>query len=132
MKAAIAKRLIGVFLLSPSLSLSGAALAGEVPFTQARFDQAMAAGTPTVVYLHATWCPTCKVQQPIVDRLSSDPQFKAVTILEADYDKEVALKKDLKVTQQSTFVVFQHGHEVTRSTGQTQEAAIRATFARAL
>jgi len=58
--------------------------------------------------------------------------LKSVTIFLADYDTEVALKKSLKVTQQSTFVVFKQGHEVTRSTGQTQEQAIRATFEQAL
>lgn len=54
------------------------------------------------------------------------------TILVADYDKEVALKRALKVTQQSTFVVFKDGHEVARSTGQTREQDIKDTFAKAL
>lgn len=117
------------------LMLCGASLAAHAavqPFTQAGFDQARAAGAPLVVYFHATWCPTCKVQQPIVDKLSNDPALKSVTILEADYDREVALKKALKVSQQSTFVVFHGNHEVTRSTGQTDPAAIRAVFLQAL
>jgi len=92
----------------------------------------VAAGQPAIVYLHATWCPTCRVQQPIVDRLSTDARLKSVTIFLADYDAETALKKTLNITQQSTFVVFKHGHEVARSTGQTQEQAIRATFEKAL
>jgi thiol-disulfide isomerase/thioredoxin len=111
---------------------AGSAWAGETPYSKAAFDQSVATGKPTVVYLHATWCPTCKVQQPIVDRLSTDPTFKSVAIFEADYDKETALKKQLKITQQSTFVVFKDGHEVTRSTGETAEPAIRATFQKAL
>src|SRR5471030_1324486 len=107
------------------LTLANIAYAGEAPYNKTQFDQQVAAGKPTVVYLHATWCPTCKVQQPIVDRLLSDPAFKSVTLFEADYDKEVALKKKLGITQQSTFVVFKGGHEVARSTGQTAEPAIR-------
>jgi hypothetical protein len=55
-----------------------------------------------------------------------------VTIFEADFDTQTALEKMLKVTQQSTFVVFRQGHEVTRSTGQTQEPAIRAVLQQAL
>ena len=132
MKTGIVKYLSGVVLGVCFAALTSSAWAAEVPFNKAQFDQDVAAGKPTIVYLHATWCPTCKIQTPIVERLSTDPTLKSVTIFLADYDTEVALKKSLKVTQQSTFVVFKQGHEVTRSTGQTQEQAIRATFEQAL
>ncbi|MBB6188711.1 thioredoxin family protein [Rhodanobacter sp. MP7CTX1] len=121
------------YLLSALLlTLACSAIADEVPFNQAKFDQAKAAGQPVVVYFHADWCPTCRVQQPIVARLAAEPQLKAVTIFEADFDTETALEKTLKVGQQSTFVVFKHGQEVSRSTGQTQEPVIRATLQKAL
>jgi thiol-disulfide isomerase/thioredoxin len=128
MKARIAQIVLGLF----GLALTGLALAAEVPFNQQQFDQAVAAGKPTVVYFHADWCPTCRAQQPIVSRLAKEPQFQPVTVFVADFDKESALKKSLRVAQQSTFVVFKQGHEVTRSTGQTQESAIRATLQDAL
>jgi thioredoxin 1 len=114
------------------LTLASIACAGDAPYHKAQFDEQVASGKPTVVYLHATWCPTCKIQQPIVDRLSSDAEFKSLTVFEADYDKEVALKKSLRITQQSTFVVFKGGHEVARSTGETTEPAIRKMFEAAL
>jgi thiol-disulfide isomerase/thioredoxin len=114
------------------LPLAFSALADEVSFNQAKFDQANAAGQPVVVYFHADWCPTCRVQQPIVARLAVEPQLKPVTIFEADYDTETALEKTLKVGEQSTFVVFKHGREVSRSTGQTQEPMIRAILQKAL
>jgi thioredoxin 1 len=128
MKANVVKTWLGLCFLA----LAGAASADEVPYSKVRLDQAIAAGQPAIVYLHATWCPTCRVQQPIVDRLSTDARLKSVTIFLADYDTETALKKTLKITQQSTFVVFKQGHEVARSTGQTEEQAIRATFEKAL
>jgi thioredoxin 1 len=122
------KYLLSVFLLT----LACSAMANEVPFNQAQFDHAKAAGQPVVVYFHADWCPTCRVQQPIVARLAVEPQLKPVTIFEADFDTETTLEKTLNVGQQSTFVVFKGGHEVTRSTGQTQEPAIRAILQKAL
>lgn len=128
MKTRIARSLCGIALLLSA----GAALADEVPFDRARFEQAQAAGRPVVVYFHADWCPVCRVQKPIVDRLAAEPQLKPVTIFVANYDTETALEKTLKVTQQSTFVVFKHGHEVDRSTGQTQAPAIRAILDEAL
>ncbi|MGC1549300.1 MAG: thioredoxin family protein [Rhodanobacter sp.] len=120
---------LGSFLL---LLLVSTAFADEVPFNQMQYDTAVAAGKPVVVYLHADWCPTCRVQKPIVDKLSTEPRLKDITIFVADFDKETALEKTLKVNQQSTFVVFKQGHEVTRSTGQTKEDAIRATLEQAL
>jgi thiol-disulfide isomerase/thioredoxin len=121
------------YLLASSLLLAvGIVFAGELAFNQTQFDRLNADGKPNIVYFHATWCPTCKVQQPIVDRLAASPEMKDVTIFVADYDKEVALKRAMKVTQQSTFVVFKGGHEVARSTGQTREHDIRNTFAKAL
>lgn len=109
-----------------------AALAGELPFDQKKFDTAVAAGESVVVDFYAPWCPTCKAQKPIVNNLMSQPKYKAVTLFVADYDKEVALKKQLRVTQQSTFVVFKGGKEVTRSTGQTAPDALAAVFDKAL
>ena len=126
-------KMIRRYLLASSLLIAAvSAFAGEQAFNQAQFDRLNADGKPGIVYFHATWCPTCKVQQPIVDRLAASPEMKDVTIFLADYDKEVALRRALKVTQQSTFVVFKGGHEVGRSTGQTREQDIRNTFAKAL
>ncbi|CAG4888995.1 thioredoxin family protein [Paraburkholderia gardini] len=114
------------------LAFASSAWADQKPYDKTQFEQNVAEGKPTIVYLHATWCPTCRVQQPIVDRLSKDPQLKQVTIFVADFDKETALRKSLRISEQSTFVVFKQGHEVARSTGQTQEPAIRDTFDKAL
>ncbi|MGV2289726.1 thioredoxin family protein [Trinickia sp. YCB016] len=123
--------LVGL-LLASGIAGAGQPGAGERPFDQAAFDHLKAEGKPVVVYFHATWCPTCKIQQPIVDRLSASADLKDVTLFEADYDKEVALKRALHVTQQSTFVVFKNGHEVARSTGETAEPAIKSTLEKAL
>lgn len=114
------------------LTLSATVLAGELPFNRAQFEQVQAAGKPVVLFFHADWCPTCRVQQPILQRLSAEPQLQPVTIFVADFDSEVALEKTLHVSQQSTLVVFRQGREVTRSTGQTSEPALRATLQQAL
>jgi thioredoxin 1 len=114
------------------LALAASAWAEQTPYNRAELDRDLAQGKPAIVYIRASWCPTCAAQKPIVDRLSNDPELKSVTIFVADFDTEKALKKSLKVTMQSTFVVFKQGHEVARSTGQTQEQAIRETFEKAL
>ena len=109
-----------------------AAFAGEVPFNQAEFDAALAKGLPVIVDFAASWCPTCKAQKPIVQGLLAEPNLKPVTLFLADFDTELALKKQLGVTQQSTFVVFKGGKEVGRSTGQTQKDVLSELFHKAL
>ncbi len=122
-------RLISSFA---AIAFSLVAAAATAPFDQAAFDKAVAAGEPVVVQFHADWCPTCKTQTPLVSQVMAEPKMKSVTLFVADFDKEKALKKALKVSTQSTFVVFKGGKEVSRSTGETTQAAIAATFAKAL
>ena len=109
-----------------------ASLAGEMPFDKAKFDAALAQGQPVIVDFAADWCPTCRAQKPIVQGLLKEDKLKPVTLFVADYDTETALKKQLGITQQSTFVVFKGGKEVGRSTGQTQKEAIAALFEKSL
>ncbi len=122
-------RLISSFA---AIAFSLVAAAATAPFDQAAFDKAVAAGEPVVVQFHADWCPTCKTQTPLVSQVMAEPKMKSVTLFVADFDKEKALKKALKVSTQSTFVVFKGGKEVSRSTGETTPGAIEATFAKAL
>lgn len=108
------------------------ALAAEVPYDKAALDAALAQGKPIIVDFAADWCPTCKAQQPIVQSLLGDAKRQPLTLFKANYDTEVALKKRLGVTQQSTFVVFKGGKEVGRSTGQTHKSALAELFDKAL
>jgi thiol-disulfide isomerase/thioredoxin len=109
-----------------------AAHAAEAPYTKSGYDAALAQGKPLIVHFAADWCPTCKAQKPIVEGLLKTDKLKGVTLLVANYDTEAALKKELRITQQSTFVVFKGGKEVARSTGQTEPAAISSLFDKAL
>ncbi|MDQ2735668.1 MAG: thioredoxin family protein [Pseudomonadota bacterium] len=122
-------RFVGAAALAFAASAS---FAREVPFTQAAFDKAVAAGQPVIVDVQASWCPTCKAQKPIVDGLLQEPKMKNVTLFSANFDTEAALKQRLRVAQQSTFIVFKGGKEVGRSTGDTHKDSIAALFDKAL
>ncbi len=104
----------------------------EVPFDQAQFDSMRAAGKPLAVVFHADWCPTCRAQAPVLEKLTREPAFRSLTLYVANFDTEKALKRSLGVTQQSTIVVFKDGKEVARSTGDTQEQNLSTLLSRAV
>ncbi len=103
----------------------------EVPFDQAQFDSMRAAGKPVAVVFHADWCPTCRAQAPVLEKLTRAPAFRSLTLYVANFDTEKALKRSLGVTEQSTIVVFKDGKEVARSTGDTQEQNLSSLLSRA-
>ena len=106
--------------------------AAEVPFNQAQFDAARAAGRPVAVVFHADWCPTCRAQAPVLKDLAQSPELKSLTLYIANFDTEKSLKKSLGVTQQSTIVVFKNGEESARSTGDTQQDSLAALLRHAV
>lgn len=118
--------------LAAVLAFSAAANAAELPFNQAAFDQAVAAGKPVVVDFAADWCPVCRAQKPVISAILQAPAMAGVTVFVANFDKESGLKKALRVSGQSTLVVFKGGKEVARSTGQTQREPLQALLAQAL
>ena len=101
------------------------------PYTPAALASAQKAGEPLVLHFHASWCPTCRAQDKAFDALKADPALK-VTLMEVDYDREKALEKQMRVTAQSTLIVFHGGTERGRSTGETDPARLKATLQSAL
>jgi len=108
-----------------------ASAAEPTPFTQQAFDQLAHDGKPVVVDVSATWCPTCKAQKPIVERLSKQAAYQDVAILAVDFDADKAVLKQFKVAMQSTLIAFKGGHETGRSVGDTTPAGLEALFKKA-
>lgn len=108
------------------------AFAGPVePYQAARFDALTAQGKPVVVAVHASWCPTCRVQAPIQRRLMASAPFKDYTMFIVNFDRDRAALRRFHVAMQSTMIVFRGTQEVGRSIGDTNEASLRALMLRA-
>lgn len=109
--------------------VAGAAHALTVqPYSAQALASAQKAGQHVAVHFHADWCPTCRAQDKALQSLKDDPALKDITVLQADYDKETALRKDMGIRVQSTFVVFHGAREVTRRGGVTDPQDIKAVF----
>jgi thioredoxin 1 len=100
-------------------------------FTTAAFEKAKAAG-PVLVKVTAPWCPTCKAQAPILSELTGQAKFKQLTVLDVDFDSQKDVLKTLGVNMQSTLIVYSHGKEVGRSTGDTSKASIEALLSKSM
>ena len=119
------------FLMLIAAFAGSQAKSAEVPYDHQAFSAAVAAGGPVAVVFHAGWCPTCRAQAPVLKQLTSEPKYKHLTLFVADFDTEMALRKEFNVSTQSTIVVFNKGHEVARSTGDTQRDSLSALLSKA-
>jgi len=101
------------------------------PYSAQALAEAQKAGQPVAVHFHASWCPTCRAQDKVFESLKKDPALN-LTLLQADYDTETALKQALHVTAQSTVIVWRGTVEKARAVGQTDAAALKTTLQSAL
>ena len=113
-------------LLLLSLAFVVPAIAQPIqPFSTAALKAAQAKGQAVLVDAYASWCPTCRKQEPIINALSKDPAFDKLLILRLDYDNQNAEKRELGVVQQSTLIAFDGGKETGRLVGVTDADEIK-------
>lgn len=108
------------------------ALAVGEPYTQEKLDALNKTGRPVLVFVHADWCPTCRAQDAVLEKLLPTAEFKPITTLKVDFDSQKAVVKAFGVQYQSTLIVFKAGKEVARVTGETDRDRIAALLRRAL
>ena len=114
------------------LAVSTFAWAGpQEAYTPQRFQQLTGEGKPVLVAIHADWCPTCKAQKPLLHELMGKPEYKEVTELTVDYDKDKTAVQRFKAHMQSTLVAFRGDKEVGRSVGDTTPAGLETLVRKA-
>lgn len=82
--------------------------------------------TPTVlVEFYASWCPHCQRMMPIVDQIKRlvDGQ---VDIYQFDIDENQQLADNHHVESIPTFIIYRHGKEMWRQTGEIKEDTLLA------
>ncbi|MFA5966801.1 MAG: thioredoxin family protein [Sphingomonas sp.] len=115
--------------LAAALCVATPAAAQPVkPFSLAALKAAQAHGQAVLVDVFAPWCPTCRAQAPTIDALATDPAYAKLLVLRLDYDHQVAEKKALGVTRQSTLITYRGTKETGRALGITDPTQLR-TFA---
>ena len=92
---------------------------------------AQAAGKPVALHFHTDWCPVCRVQEEVFDKLESERGF-AMILLVVDYDKERELRRKLNVRTQSTVIVYRGNVEKARLAGETSAEKLKTALRSAL
>ena len=125
-----------------ALSLAAALVAGasamavaepeHTAYTPAAFEAAQHAGKPILVEIHASWCPVCAAQAPILSELLSQPQYKEMVVFRVDFDSQKDAVKSFKARDQSTLIAYKGTHEAGRSVGDTHKGSIEALLSRAI
>lgn len=126
MKHIVLTTLSALFLMAASANA-----AQKERYTDASFDTAQQKNASIIIDVTAPWCPTCRAQKPIIEKLASDKKYSDVVILEIDFDSQKDALRRLKVNQQSTLIAFKGKTEKGRSVGDTTEAGLRALFDKA-
>ncbi len=103
-----------------------------VPYEADGFARARSSGKVTAIQFHSGWCPVCVMQERGVRALKDDRTLEQVTVYQADYFKEEALRKRFNVSSFSTLVVFRGEQERARTTGDFRSDQLKALFAKAL
>ena len=102
------------------------------PFDDAAFADAQKAGKPIFIAIHASWCPTCKAQKPILSELMAAPKFKELVYFTIDFDSQKDLVRRFGARMQSTLISFKGGMEQGRSVGDTNSGSIAALLNKVL
>jgi thioredoxin-like negative regulator of GroEL len=101
-------------------------------FDRATFEAARVAGRPTILDVHAWWCPVCASQGRTIKKAAVAPQYDNLLVLRIDYDKQKPEWRSFGVNKQATLIAFKHGREVGRVAFETNHAKIEALLAAAV
>jgi thiol-disulfide isomerase/thioredoxin len=78
-----------------------------------------------LIFVEASWCPTCAKQRPILQQLYGTPEFANLKVFDVDFDTSKLLLRQLGVQMQSTLIVYHGAKETGRMTGVTDPAVIK-------
>ena len=129
----LSRRSILLATVAASVALVVPTFAAESKtFDTDSFAAAQKSGKPILVAIHASWCPTCKAQKPILSKLIAEPKFKDLVYFVVDFDSQKDAVKYFGAREQSTLIAFKGATETGRSVGDTERSSIAALLNKTL
>ena len=129
----LSRRSLVLAAIAVNVAPIASAFAAETrTFDLGSFAAAQKAGKPILVAIHASWCPTCKAQKPILSELMAGPKFKDLIYFVVDFDTQKDAVKFFGARMQSTLIAFKGATETARSVGDTERFSIAALLNKTL
>ena len=123
---------LGTILAAATDAAMPANAAALAPYTQKALATAQEADKPILIVVHASWCPVCAKQWPIIESLMQNTEFNNLLVFKVDFDTQKDTLRALGVNQQSTLIVMHGTAERGRSVGVTDLDEIRALMLKAI
>lgn len=126
---------LALVFVSSGLSAVTPAQAGTSNFSNPKYQQYKSSGRAFMLDFTASWCPTCRTQHRVISGLQkSDTSIRKIPILRVDWDRyrSKSITKSLRISRQSTLVMFKGGREVGRLIAQTGKSSIKRLMQRGL
>ncbi len=110
--------------LIAAISAPPAMAANRHLFSGDAFSAAQKQNARILVDISATWCPTCRAQEPIVNALMDKAGNENVVIFDVDFDTQKDVVRYFNARAQSTLIAFRGPNETGRSVGDTDPESI--------
>ena len=128
-----ARRIIHAFIMALMMGAAASAVAFEkTSFTMEEFDQLKAEGKPILIDVYATWCPTCKKQQTILENYFTNNPDSELNVLHVNFDTQKKIVSMFKAPRQSTLILFKGEERIWFSVAETRPEVIEKNIAKAL
>lgn len=80
------------------------------------FSDLISSPTPVLVDFFATWCTSCKIMTPILQKVK-EIQGDSIRIIKVDIDKNRSVAAHYSVQSVPTFMIFKNGKQLWRQSG---------------
>lgn len=100
-------------------------MASALRFTDANFEEeVLKSDIPVLVDFWASWCPPCKMVEPIIDELAEEYDGR-IKIGKLHVDRNPKTGARYQITGVPTFILFVSGSEVLRKVGAQSKEQLR-------
>jgi thioredoxin-like negative regulator of GroEL len=95
-----------------------------VEATDADFAQKLSENSKVIVKYYAGWCGTCRLFSPKFKRLSADDQYRDITFLDVNAEKNPQARKMAGVDNLPFFAIFKNGKLVEGTSTSKEEKVL--------